>query len=151
MKRLKKIIKIFIIAVFMMTISAVLYHYCVRYDNERAAAFITKYSFNKSHNYCAGWVMAAIIAGGEPCILLRACDYKYFLPYIGFEEIKLEGYKHQVGDIVVFPNIGKHKFGHIAMWNGKQWVSDFKQKNFIVAKDYIGLEYKIYRHKDGSK
>lgn len=42
----------------------------------------------------------------------------------------------KVGDIVVFQPIGKRYFGHIAMWNGSQWVSDFKQRNIIVHSDY---------------
>ena len=53
----------------------------------------------------------------------------------------------KVGDIVVFQPIGKRYFGHIAMWNGKQWVSDFKQRSIIVHSDYRkdGCEYSIFR------
>jgi len=33
------------------------------------------------------------------------------------------------------------------MWNGQQWVSDFKQKNIIVANEYRDAKYKVFRHK----
>lgn len=153
MHHLKKAVKTIVIALVVMAIGAVLNHYCVKYDSQRAARFITKYSLDKSHESCAGWVMAAIIAGGEPCILLRGCDYEYLLPLIGFEEIVTDGtqdrdnYKGQVGDIVVFPAKGKHIFGHIAMWNGERWISDFKQKHFFCATAYRKTPYKIFRHK----
>lgn len=91
--------------------------------------------------------MKAIIAGGEPCIILPAWGYEYYLPFIGFEEVSEANYKHEVGDIVVFPAVKGHKYGHIAIWNGTQWVSDFKQKNFIVASAYSEADYKLYRHK----
>ena len=96
MHHLKKAIKTIVIALVVMAIGAVLYHYCVKYDSQRAARFITKYSMDKSHESCAGWVMAAIIAGGEPCILLRGCDYEYLLPLIGFEEIVTEEPKTKI-------------------------------------------------------
>jgi hypothetical protein len=33
------------------------------------------------------------------------------------------------GDIVIIDNFGEHKYGHIAMWVGNQWISDFRQAN----------------------
>jgi len=32
------------------------------------------------------------------------------------------------------------------MWNGKQWISDFKQKGIIVNKAYKNAPYKIIRY-----
>ena len=37
------------------------------------------------------------------------------------------------------PFMGKKKFhysGHIQMWNGSQWVSDFKQNALYAGSDY---------------
>ena len=31
------------------------------------------------------------------------------------------------------------------MWNGEQWVSDFKQRNMIPAKAYYKTNWKIFR------
>ena len=65
-----------------------------------------------------------------------------------FEITEIENVNDKkVGDIVVFQPIGKRYFGHIAMWNGRQWISDFKQRNIIVHSDYRkeGCEYAIFR------
>jgi type VI secretion system secreted protein VgrG len=44
------------------------------------------------------------------------------------------------GDIIVieaFQGDKKyHKHGHIAMYNGTQWVSDFKQRDMWAGPDY---------------
>jgi len=57
-------------------------------------------------------------------------------------------YDRKIGDIIVFPSFPGHADGHIAMWDGKNWVSDFVQHtpwpNQSRAKVY-GPSYKIYR------
>lgn len=48
----------------------------------------------------------------------------------GFQEVKYSAnYKPQVGDIMSLPRgLGQSAtHGHVAMWNGKYWVSDYKQ------------------------
>lgn len=50
------------------------------------------------------------------------------------------------GDIAAFGAVSGHAYGHIAMWNGTQWVSDFKQSSFWVANQYsVEKKYAIYR------
>lgn len=51
-----------------------------------------------------------------------------FLPDLGFHEVEQNGYIPQKGDIVVFDAIKGHKYGHICMYNGVQWVSDFSRE-----------------------
>ena len=70
-----------------------------------------------------------------------ACDY--------ITSHALEDYTHYVpekGDIVVFPMTWKHPLGHIAIWNGKHWVSDYKQKSIYIDEDYKGVKYIVYRN-----
>ena len=55
-------------------------------------------------------------------------------------------FKVKKGDIIVFPAIKNHIFGHIAIWNGEQWVSDFKQKSMFPASGYRFTKYKIFRY-----
>ena len=48
----------------------------------------------------------------------------------GFRQVKYDkDYKPQVGDVMSIPaGKGQHiKYGHVAMWDGKNWVSDFVQ------------------------
>ena len=74
------------------------------------------------------------------------------MPLVQFEEISKKGYKPQKGDVVVFERpLGrtwKKIFqwrGHIAMYNGNQWISDFKQKNMNpYRKDD---SYRVHRYK----
>jgi hypothetical protein len=56
---------------------------------------------------------------------------------------------YKKGDVVVFDAAGKHKHGHIQIYNGKNWVSDFKQKSFYVWKDVPAnkVNFTIYRAK----
>jgi hypothetical protein len=50
-----------------------------------------------------------------------------------------------IGDITVFDHCPRHPHGHIDMWCGKQWVSDFKQRNIIVSKAYDINSCSLYR------
>ena len=77
--------------------------------------------------------MKALHAGGSPAYILPAYAYSWLLPQLGFDEVAAEGYSPQTGDIVVFPKVDGHIWGHIQMWNGQQWISDFMQKGFYAA------------------
>ena len=128
-------------------VCGLLYLRSCEWNPEKAAEYVTKNAENKSVGLCAKYVRKAIMAGGIP--LYQGGDawsYKYLLPLLGFKEIEDVNDK-KVGDIVVFQPIVKRYFGHIAMWNGKQWVSDFKQRGIIVHSDYRkdSCEYTIFR------
>ena len=97
----------------------------------------------KSIGKCAAYVRKAIEAGGLSTVgrPVSANLYKDFLPKIGFIEIaEVSGRTNQSnwttknakpGDIAVMDN---GKYGHICMYNGKNWVSDFIQNNMWVYK-----------------
>ena len=55
------------------------------------------------------------------------------------------------GDIAVFLKTKKKRYSHIAIYNRKQWISDFKQKSFFVHAEYIKLNrcaiYRIHHKK----
>ena len=90
---------------------------------------------------CAKKVRMAIEAGGLSTAGRPVSAYMYtsFLPKIGFQPVtQLYGKDNQsqwsasnakAGDISVMSH-GKH--GHICMWNGSRWVSDFMQNNMWV-------------------
>jgi hypothetical protein len=92
----------------------------------------------KSSGYCARYVRTAIEAGGVSTAGRPGSAYLYtsYLPKIGFGFVtRLFGREAQAqwsassaqpGDIAVMSH-GKH--GHICMWNGRQWISDFFQNN----------------------
>ena len=39
---------------------------------------------------------------------------------------------YEKGDISVTENNDNHTYGHIAMWNGTKWISDFVQNSEYV-------------------
>ena len=146
MKILKGFIWFAILGVTLAT-CGLLYLRSCEWNPVKASEYVTKNAESKSVGLCAKYVRKGIIAGGIPLFLGGdAWSYKYLLPLLGFKEIENENDK-KVGDIVVFQPIGKRYFGHIAMWNGRQWISDFKQRSIIVHSDYSkdDCEYTIFR------
>ena len=89
--------------------------------------------------------MRAMQAGGCPIGIYPAYYYSKVLPKYGFKVIETKDYKK--GDIIVFPAIKNHIFGHIAIWNGEQCVSDFKQKSMFPASGDRLAKYQIFRYK----
>ena len=112
------------------------------YNNDTVADYITKNAAPKSRTMCAGYVIKAMWHGGCPIGLIPAYAYNKTLPLMGFEEITVKGYKPKKGDISVVPSNSTHPFGHIAVYNGKQWVSDFKQNHILPSSQ-------IFRATDG--
>jgi len=93
--------------------------------------------------------------GGKPW----ARDYGGPLKDAGFDTVAENGssgeyppsnYRPQKGDVAVIQPIkGQNPAGHMAMYDGKQWVSDFKQERDIWPNRFYqqqGSSYKVYRH-----
>lgn len=98
-----------------------------------------------SSGWCARYVRKALEAGGLNMDVRPryAKDYDTFLPGKGFKEVTMsEGSKYvpQKGDIVVMEafeaGTRKHAYGHIQMYNGEKWVSDFTQRGLWPGSDY---------------
>ena len=102
---------------------------------------LIKNSSTSSQHQCAKYVRIAIEAGGVSTAgrPVAAKDYRSFLPRIGFSFIgSITGKSNQAnwtknnarpGDIAVMEH---GQYGHICMFSGKQWISDFKQNNMWV-------------------
>lgn len=113
-----------------------------KWDINRAVSWITSNSYDKYIKElcgnCAKYVRMAIEAGGISTVgrPVAACNYTAFLPSKGFKHIatlsnrqeqnQFSSNNAQRGDIAVMSH---GKYGHICMWNGNQWISDFKQNN----------------------
>jgi hypothetical protein len=82
-----------------------------------------------SQHSCAKAVRKGLEAGGVDTSNRPqyAKDYGPFLEKNGFIRISDENYSPQKGDMVVFQP-GPNPYGHIQVWNGSTWVSDFIQK-----------------------
>ena len=147
MKKVARIALYLFITLIVALTSGLLYLRHCEWSPEAAARYATEHAEKKSVGMCALYVRKAIIAGGIPLYVGGdAWSYKYTLRIVNFHQVGKQS-EREVGDIVVFQPIGGRKYGHIAIWNGNQWVSDFKQRNLIVHSDYLddGCEYAIYR------
>ena len=100
---------------------------------------------------CATYVRKAIEAGG---IKLgrpnsgSAKDYGTYLEDSGFFPVDNTNYSPLKGDVRVIQNYPKGSIhGHIDMYNGTQWVSDFFQNGFWPGQGYREHRpsYTIYR------
>lgn len=75
-----------------------------------------------------------------------ACDYDSFLPSIGFHVVSKTNYSPQKGDIIVLEAVEGHPHGHIAMYSGSNWISDFVQRDMWGGSAYRDkAEYTLFR------
>ena len=120
------------------------------YNIDKATEYLTIHKESKSVGACARYVRLAIEAGGCPTYFYphNANGYFKFLPALGFTEIDKQNYTPRKGDVIV---IESEKHGHIAMYNGKVWISDFQQRDRWGWKKYRkpGVRYALFRKANG--
>jgi hypothetical protein len=122
------------------------------YDIDKAVAYLVGHVEPKSISQCALYVRRAINAGGIEGSFGHAYQYhdQDVLVGLGFKNIgnNIDSIVLEKGDIIAFPSVEGHKWGHIAMYDGTQFISDFKQKSMWVANEYkVVNKYKVYRWK----
>ena len=118
----------------------------------KAADLITKNALTRSSGYCAKFVRKGLQEAGYD-LKTQAHAYQYnngALTDAGFSKVDPSKDGLQKGDVMVIPAQGKHKSGHIQVYNGKQWVSDFKQKSVnpwgdVATEDLNGTMYRDQR------
>ena len=114
---------------------------------QKACEWLHKSAANNSMHVCAKYVRMAIEVGGLSTNGRPSWAWKYinYLPKIGFKFLdrvnnsyqgEKGSYKPKPGDIAVYTQGNNTRVpGHICMWTGAEWASDFRQKNLIVYKD----------------
>lgn len=121
------------------------------FNADKAGAYAEAHHYRNSHHVCAWYVMRSMQNGGCPIIILPAWAYRYVMPFYGFEQVQagngndIGSYYPQKGDVVVIEN-GEHSFwGHIALYSGESWISDFRQRSMNPYRGSV--PYVIFRHK----
>ena len=115
---------------------------------------------------CARYVKKALIAGGASVKNSEIESAKNYGPWLIENNFKVVDNAttvssggvftisgQQTGDVVVIQAAPHHVHGHMAMFNGTHWVSDFVQeKGFYPAQIYRdqNIPYKLYRYSDNS-
>lgn len=117
--------------------------------NKYAAADYARAHANAhSTGRCAEYTRKAINAGGvDVGRTPHAKDYGPLLHAAGFDDIGADELP-VVGDVVILqPYAGGNPSGHMAIFDGQDWYSDFKQRDMWGGPGYRAARpaYKIYR------
>jgi hypothetical protein len=103
----------------------------------RLISWLDSHAHLHSTHHCAASVRQAMEAAGiqtdgRP---VDAGDYGPFLLRHGARAVDSDSYQPQPGDIAVFDKSGDHPAGHVQVFNGQHWVSDFVQQGFSPYRD----------------
>ncbi|MBK9071083.1 MAG: hypothetical protein IPL79_08800 [Myxococcales bacterium] len=104
---------------------------------------------------CGTYVRLALQAGGVDVSghPVAGANYGPFL--LARDFVRISGDDFVAGDIAVMRAFRgrrkNHPYGHVQMFNGEQWVSDFRQCNFWPGPDYRESQppYAVYRFPHG--
>ncbi|CAD6175812.1 Phage-related lysozyme (muraminidase) [Escherichia coli] len=139
------------------------------WNNSASVSYINSHVEPRSLGKCAAYVRRAVEAGGVKIKIppprignsASACDYGPSFEAVGFKPVYsytgsgstdtaiIPGQK--AGDVVVIQPIDGHPHGHIALFNGTNWVSDFIQlRGFYPGQQYRNIKpaYILYRYTD---
>ena len=96
-----------------------------------AAANASRVALSSSTGYCARYVRKALQSAGYE-FTPNPSAYQYAsrgtLSQAGFTKIS-NNMEPQVGDVVVYDRTSSRPHGHIQIFDGNDWVSDFRQNS----------------------
>lgn len=118
---------------------------------KKAADIATRNAKGASTGYCASFVRKALMAAGYKIKSWPEEAYQYadgMLARIGFKEIKTNDYLP--GDVIVYGCNKAHPHGHIQIFNGRNWVSDWVQRSVYPYRSQDGGAPSIWRDMSGS-
>ena len=134
-------------------------------DMQVTLDYLRRHAGPKSQNKCAKYVRMALNAGGfSVANTEHAKDYGAKLAAAGFKPVSvwdgilpsklnqhgyLQGYVVTPGDVAVIqPYDGGNPSGHMTMYDGQQWLSDFRQRGIWSGQGYRNKKppYIIYRY-----
>lgn len=110
-----------------------------------AAASASRAALGRSIGRCALYVRRALQAAGYS-FTPQPSAYQYAngtLASAGFVKLNNHNYVPQVGDVAVFNRTSRNPHGHIQIYDGNQWVSDFRQPKFSPYSQHNG--YTVWR------
>ena len=100
-------------------------------NKDAIANYADQHAEKGSLGKCAAYCRRAFEAGGVDTSghPVDAKDWGPTLLKNGAAVVSPDGYAPQKADVAVFAGSDSHPYGHITVYDGKQWVSDFKQRN----------------------
>lgn len=125
------------------------------FNKDKAASWAANHANDSSTGWCARYIRQALEAGGASFGHLPYA-YMYegamrnsniFKPIVHSNKEQLPSdYIPDKGDVAVIGRSKSHPYGHIAMYDGTKWVSDFKQNSWHGLKQFEGNDYTIWRY-----
>jgi hypothetical protein len=123
------------------------------FDSAKFTTHLRKRAGKLSQSSCAKFVRLALEAGGADTKghPVPAKLYGPTLLRIGYRALNVEDpdkFMFQPGDVVVMePTRHGNQAGHIAAYDGKNWISDFIQQGFWPGPNYAKEKpsYVVYR------
>lgn len=117
----------------------------------KAVQYLEAHAQPHSTGQCAHYVREAVEAGGVTLVRhVSAKNYGSSLTAVGFLVVPSgPTYMHQKGDVGIVQPIKGHPHGHMAMFDGKHWISDFVQYHGLYpGQSYRDAKpaYTIYRY-----
>lgn len=109
------------------------------FDRDKFGDTLNEKAGEKPGNKCATRVREALEAGGLDTTghPRDAKDWGPTLEKNGFTPADEKAYRPEKGDVAVIqPYPGGNESGHIAAYDGKQWISDFKQRDMWGGQGY---------------
>ena len=120
------------------------------WNRDVAVAYLNSHAMNASHGRCAEYTRKAVEAGGVKLVRhTSAKDYGSSLRTVGFVSLGQFTGPYEAGDVGIVSPIPGHPHGHMAVYNGDVWISDFKQLHGLYpGATYRKLkpDYAIYRY-----
>jgi len=119
-------------------------------NKNQLSEWMDAHALSRSSHHCAMYcrlgMQAAGLDTGDRPPSGDAGDYGPFLLRHGAQTVPQDSYVPQVGDVVVFDKTEQHPCGHIEMYDGHHWVSDFMQHSFSPYRDAASTPpFTIYR------
>jgi len=112
------------------------------WDIAKAIKYLVSHASDRSKGLCALYVRLAVEAGGVKIERhISAKDYGSSLVKVGFKAIGQIASGFAAGDVAIIQAIEGHPHGHMTMFAGSIWISDFKQQHGL----YPGPLYRKLR------
>ena len=117
-----------------------------RIDIEKFTGFLKGITRQTSTQSCARSIRIGLQSAGAKIVNhpVAAADWGNTLTKLGYQKIDLSFDRPKKGDIYIINRTEKHRYGHIAAYSGKAWVSDFQQRGHNVYKN-SNVTYTYYR------
>jgi len=125
-------------------------HLAAELNREKLVSWMDAHALAYSSHHCALFCRLGMEAAGMNTADRprsgNAGDYGPFLLRHGAHVVPLNLYTPQVGDTVIFDKTAQHPNGHMEIFDGHHWVSDFTQRRFSPYRDAASTpSFTIYR------